>query len=279
MNSIVKKIARKVFPPLVYDIYFHFRKRPLKEMVKPDYKYYCPVCRNQVMDFIRLPDKLIEQWDKYGYIHSIFYGETFNYLKYSCPVCGSSDRNRLYSLYFERRFSSMKLSQSKFSFLDIAPEKPLADWINTHPFINYRSLDLLMEGVDDRADLTNLNIYENERFDIILCSHVLEHIDDDRKAIAELFRILKPGGFAILMVPILLTLNDDLENTEWTSNAERWKYYGQDDHVRMYSKTGFINKLEQSGFKVFQHDINYFGKEAFQRHGIHFRSVLYIAEK
>jgi predicted SAM-dependent methyltransferase len=277
--TLAKKIARKVLPPLLYDIYFHFRKAPVMEGIKQDYKYYCPVCRNQITDFIRLPDFYIEQWDKYGYVYPFLYGETFNYLKYNCPVCGSSDRNRLYALYFERRFSEMDLSKPICNFLDIAPEKPLADWIKTHPFIQYRSLDLYMEGVDDKADITDLNIYEDNRFDIILCSHVLEHIIDDRKAMTELFRVLKPNGFAIIMVPILMTLQEDLENPEWTREADRWKYYGQNDHVRMYSKGGFIKKLEQTGFKVIQHGIDYFEEETFKKHGIHSRSVLYIVEK
>jgi len=274
-----KRIARKILPPLMYDIYSHFRKKSVMEIIKQEYKYYCPVCGNQIMDFRRLPDFLVEQWDKYGYIHSFLNAETFNYLKYNCPVCSCSDRSRLYALYFEQRFSDMELSKLTYNFLDIAPEKPLADWIKKHPFIQYRSLDLNMEGVDDNADITDLSIYEENRFDIILCSHVLEHIVDDRKAMAELFRVLKPDGFAIVMVPIILTLQEDLENPEWTSEADRWKYYGQNDHVRMYSKAGFIKKLEQAGFNVLQNGIDYFGKEAFRKHGIHFRSVLYIVCK
>ena len=140
-------------------------------------------------------------------------------------------------------------------------------------------MDLFMEDVDDKLDITNMELYENDRFDIILCSHVLEHIENDRKALSEIFRVLKPNGFAIIMVPINLELDHDLENPEWTSIADRWRYYGQDDHVRMYSKSGFVKKLEQTGFIVQQHGIEYFGENTFQKYGIHNRSVLYVVEK
>ena len=238
-----KKIARKVLPPLIYDIYSHFRKPPGIEIIKQEYMYFCPVCRNQVMDFVRLSDLYLEKWEKYGFVHPFLNFETFNYFKYGCPICGSSDRNRLYALYLERKFSVMALSKLTYNCLDIAPDKNLADWIKKFPFIQYRSVDLYMDGVDDKADITNLTIYEENKFDFIICSHVLEHIVDEQKAITELFRVLKPNGFALIMVPILLTLQEDLENPEWTNKNDRWKYYGQDDHVRIYSKEGFIKNL------------------------------------
>ena len=274
-----KKIARKILPPFVYDIYSYLKKRFLSSDHNPEYKFYCPLCRNQFTEFNRAPDFLIEQWDKYGYIHSFLNAETFNYLNYNCPFCGTSDRNRLYALYLEKRFYELALRNSDLNFLDIAPERPLSDWIKSYPFIHYRSLDLYMEGVDDKADVTDLAIYEDDRFDIILCSHVLEHVVEDRKAMSELYRVLKPTGFGLVMVPILLTLEEDLENSAWITEADRWKYYGQNDHVRMYSKRGFINKLEKAGFKVSQLNINYFGEGTFNKNGIHFRSVLYIVGK
>ena len=95
----------------------------------------------------------------------------------------------------------------------------------------------------------------------------------------ELFRILKPGGWGICMVPISLALESTLENPEWTTHAERWKYFSQYNHVRMYSKQGFIDRLIEAGFRLDFYDINHFGAETFQKCGIHPRSVLYIANK
>jgi len=141
-------------------------------------------------------------------------------------------------------------------------------------------MDLFMAGVDDKVvDITNMSIYADNRFHLIVCSHVLEHIEDDRKAMAELYRVLNPAGFAIVMVPINLWLKEDFEDPVKTTEAERWRYFGQNDHVRVYSKAGFVGKLTAVGFKVAQLGIDYFGAEVFERNGIHPRSVLYIARK
>jgi SAM-dependent methyltransferase len=285
--TITKRFCKKILPPFIFDIYRYLKHNNSKSQfnqkevseVKIAYKYYCPVCRTHIIDFNRLPDFYMEQLDINRNIHPFFYSETMNYLKYLCPNCSTSDRNRLYALYFEQFFRGIKDINIELKFLDIAPDKTLAKFIKSFNFINYRSVDLLMEDVDDRSDITNLSIYEDNRFDVLLCSHVLEHIVEDRKAMLELYRILKPGGFGIIMVPILLTLSEDLENPEWTSEADRWKYYGQNDHVRMYSKPGFIEKLTNTGFKVNQYGINYFGKDVFEKSGIHARSVLHVVEK
>jgi predicted SAM-dependent methyltransferase len=223
-----------------------------------------------------LPDIYLENFDRYQYIHSIFQAETLNIFQYSCPVCTASDRNRLYALFLKKYLDE---HQHKLSFLDIAPDSILRNWLKKNPFLNYRSADKYMENVDDKLDITNLSSYENDKFDIILCSHVLEHIENDRSAISELYRVLKPGGIAVVMVPILLSLEKDYENPEIKTEAERWKHFGQNDHVRMYSKSGFVNKLEQAGFKVNQSDKNDVGEDVFIKNGIHLRSVLYTAEK
>jgi len=244
-----------------------------------EFKYSCSVCGNKIVSFDRLPDYYFEMFDKHQYIHSLFYSETFNYLNYSCSSCGSSDRNRLYAIYFKKRFAEISESGKKYKFLDIAPDKNLADWIKKHSYIEYRSVDLFMETADDKADITDLKIYNNNSFDIILCSHVLEHIVEDLKAIKEIYRILRPGGYAIIMVPILLSLKEDLYNPDWITERDRWKYYGQNDHVRMYSKEGFISKLVNSGFKMHLYGIDYFGEKIYQEFGINSRAVLYVAEK
>ncbi len=241
--------------------------------------YTCPICNNQVSHFNKINDYYLRMLDKYEFIHSPFQYETFNLLNYSCPNCGASDRNRLYSIYLEKRFSEMTSKGLSCKLLDIAPDKNLANWIKKHPNIQYRSMDLYMDGVDDKVDITDMKIYNNNSFDIIVCSHVLEHIEDDIKAMKEINRILKVGGFAIVMVPILLTLKEDFENKICRTEADKWKYYGQNDHVRIYSKNGFIMKLELCGFKVNQVGVEFFGEEVLYKHGINKRSVLYIVEK
>ena len=245
--------------------------------VEVEIKKICPVCGNNVQQFERLSDFYLQHLDEAGFIHPHLF-ETISIFGYSCPVCGASDRDRLYAMYISQ--TKYILNNSDFRFLDIAPSSSLQKFIKTsYPNINYRSADLMMENVDDKVDLTNMHLYENDRFDFLICSHVLEHVVNDTLAIKELYRVLKPGGKGIVMVPILLSLTEDYENPDAHTPLERWKHFGQDDHVRMYSKPGFIKKLESAGFVVNQNGKDYFGKDLFLTNGIHSRSVLYIVEK
>jgi SAM-dependent methyltransferase len=240
-------------------------------------QYICPVCSSRVHGFDKLPDHYHRELDKNGFIFSIFQFETINWLQYSCYACGASDRDRLYALYFMRE--TLQNTQ-KFKFLDIAPAKILQQFIGfNYPYIGYRSADLMMEDVDDKISITQMDIYTDNSFDFFICSHVLEHIKDDRKAMSELYRVLKPGGKGITMVPIMLSLSEDYENIVITTPEEKWQHFGQDDHIRMYSKNGFLSKLQDTGFKIRQLDTNYFGSDTFITCGIHPRSVLYIVEK
>jgi len=95
-------------------------------------------------------------------------------------------------------------------------------------------------------DITNLP-FEDDIFDAIICSHVLEHIQNDKKAISELFRILKPGGFAILQVPISKILETTFEDPSVILPEERKKIFGQFDHVRIYGQD-FKTRIEEAGF-------------------------------
>ncbi|MCF8450868.1 MAG: class I SAM-dependent methyltransferase [Taibaiella sp.] len=256
----------------------------LKEMKSDPYKlpymgdnYHCPVCKTNLAYFKPIDFELLEMADKYQSVYPMFSFETINMFKYSCPRCYASDRDRMYALYIEKRLGNTPAG-TKYNLLDIAPSE-LKVLLKTLPYINYRSADLNNPRADDKVDITDMNIYENSRFDIFVCSHVLEHVKDDIKAMKELHRVLKPGGWGIAMVPINTSIEETFEDDNIVTDGDRWKYYGQDDHVRMYSKKGFINNLQQAGFKVNLFGVDYFGAAQFERHGIHARSVLYIVEK
>ena len=241
--------------------------------------FWCPVCKRNVVRFKPLPTYYDLMSEKYPSVHPAFMSEMMNYHAYTCPHCGATDRNRLYAMFFSAYFSKLQKTKKKYRFLDVAPSQNLASFIKQNDFIQYRSVDLYMETADDKADITELNIYDNESFDILLCSHVLEHVSDDKKAMSELFRILKKDGLGIIVVPINLGLKEDFEDPTKTTGADRWRYFGQNDHVRTYSKIGFISKLQQTGFQVHQYGIDYFGMAEFERCGIHPRSVLYVVTK
>ena len=266
-------IARAVVPERAKRFYVSV----FVKNVKQDRRYYCPVCKARLSHFDPVPVWYLKNLDKHGYVHSIFAAETFNLFDYECPSCGAPDRDRLYALYLGQKLATLD-GTKKYEFRDFGPHPALSEAIRSHPFLNYRSADLFKDGVSDKLDITNMPIYKDDSIDIFICSHVLEHVEDDRKAIAELYRILKPGGWGIVMVPIMLTLSEIHEGPSLTE-SERCKYFGQASHVRMYSKQGFVQRLEHSGFKVNQFGISYFGADIFEKCGIHHRSVLYVVEK
>lgn len=240
-------------------------------------KYCCPVCSKRVRRFIPLPDFYQENAEKYGYLYSFDDAETLNYSAYSCPHCDASDRDRLYALYVLKRLCMY--GTSDVAMLEIAPSRPLSEMLKKTGKISLRTADLLMDDVDDRVDITDMSCYGEGVFDAFVCSHVLEHVPNDLKAMHELFRVLKPGGWGILMVPIILTIDKIDEDTLLEDVGERWRRFGQDDHVRSYSKNGFVERVEGAGFVVRQYRREYFGIEEFRRSGIADKSVLYVVEK
>jgi SAM-dependent methyltransferase len=121
--------------------------------------------------------------------------ETSNADAYSCPHCDASDRDRLYSLFLERQLAPDP--GRAFKLLDIGPSQALSAHIRRRYRISYKTADLLMEGADLRVDLTDMRTHADNSVDAFICSHVLEHVRDDRKAMGELFRVLVPGGWGI----------------------------------------------------------------------------------
>jgi len=130
--------------------------------------------------------------------------------------------------------------------LHIAPEACFESLFEKQFGENYISADLYNPNVKVKMDIMDIQ-YENETFDIIYCSHVLEHVPDDRKAIREFFRILKKDGWAILNVPIII--DKTYEDPSITSPEEREMAFGQSDHVRAYGPD-YIDRLREAEFSV-----------------------------
>lgn len=200
-------------------------------------RYYCPVCRSNV----RL-------WKPLGYDLPVITEKQIigsGLRQALCPVCGSSDRVRLLYLFLR---SKTNLVTKSVKLLHIAPEKPLMDIFIRLNNIDYLTADLNPEQVMVKMDITAIQ-YPDKTFDAILCNHVLEHIPDDRKAMSELHRVLKPGGWAILQVPVSKVLEQTYEDSTITSPQEREKHFGQKDHVRIYGKD-YSQRLKEAGFEV-----------------------------
>lgn len=236
----------------------------------------CPVCGASNITMHSMPAAYFGLWQKYQTVHNPFYIETMNIEYYLCSKCYTSDRNRLYALYLNEWLAT---AQDTIQLLDIAPDNEFTAFIKSKPSIDYRSMDLLRPDADDNFDITDMHAYADGRFHFFICSHVLEHIPDDKKAISELYRILKKGGKGIVMVPLNLQLTETMEDAVYTTEAQRWKYFFQGDHVRMYAKHDFINRLTDAGFTVQQLGIDYFTEQVYRRNAIYPTSVLYVVSK
>jgi SAM-dependent methyltransferase len=263
---------------LVYDT-VRRRGKVIKRAVKlPRYlgsQYQCPVCGVGLRAFKPMWKAYWRDVEKFAPIHPAATFETFNLSAFSCPRCDAFDRDRLTALYLEQVFRNFDPGRM-YQLIEFAPGDALHKKLKRHPFIAYRSADLSRKDVDELIDLTAMDRYADDSVDILLCSHVLEHIPDDRKAMREICRVLKPDGFAIILVPLVVGVDQTHEDPSLNTVALRWKYFGMGDHVRQYGKRDFIDRLEGAGAKLDQVGIERFGAEAFRRAGIAENSVLYV---
>ena len=161
-----------------------------------------------------------------------------------CPFCRSLERHRLAIIFFREK-SNLFDGQSK-DFLHVAPERVFKRMFSRAIGSGYLTADLMAEGVMEKMDITDIQ-HPDESFNIIYCSHVLEHVPDDRKAMSEFFRVLRPSGWAVLNVPI--TTDVTYEDPSITDPEERERLFGQYDHVRRYG-SDYKDRLEEAGFHV-----------------------------
>lgn len=162
-----------------------------------------------------------------------------------CPNCGSLPRQRLLMLFFQQRTD---LCARDLRLLHLAPEPSLGRPLRRMANIDYVTADLNLPLADVRLDATDMP-FADHHFDAVLGLHILEHIPDDRKAMSEIHRVLKPGGWAVLQVPIDLSRPETLEDPTITSPEDRLRVFGQEDHVRFYG-ADYVSRLRESGLDV-----------------------------
>lgn len=205
----------------------------------------CCVCGRQFFRF----SKFRGGWAAFSpYLHEMQWtGSDFD--NFWCPFCRSHDRER-HLLLFLDRLGLWKEMQGK-AVLHLAPEKWLIHKIESMSPSLYAKGDLFpsREGVQ-KIDVTSIP-YADETFDFAFCNHVLEHVPDDRKAMSELWRVLKHGGIAILQTPFAANLAVTRENEPdiLADPAKRIATYGQEDHVRLYG-TDLFDRFRAAGFTV-----------------------------
>lgn len=234
----------------------------------------CPICGNTDRPYLPLPDMYAENSKKHGY-EFFGTGEMTALDTYTCPKCGASDRERLYAHWLKEKLSNVS---NKLKMIHFAPEPSLSVWLKENYDLEYSTADLSMSGVDHQLDMMSMSFGDCE-FDCFICSHVLEHVEDDGVALDELYRILKVGGWGILMVPISTAISNTLEDKSHTSDADRWKHYGQNDHVRLYAHNDYVDKVRKHKFVLHEFGLKYFSKRVFAELGLKETSILYVVEK
>jgi hypothetical protein len=165
------------------------------------------------------------------------------------PGNGLRRRQRLVWLYLTRE---VRILEIPMRVLHVAPEPPFMHILKDLPHLRYLAGDKMVAGYSDQKgvrdmDLTGLDL-PDASFDLIICNHVLEHIPDDRAAMKEMYRVLVPGGQAVITVPIRMDRATH-EDPSITSAAERRRHFGQWDHVRFYG-ADIRDRLEAAGFQA-----------------------------
>jgi len=131
--------------------------------------------------------------------------------------------------------------------------------------LTYTTADLESPIADIKLDVQTMP-FGNDVFDIVICNHVLEHVPDDRKALSEIFRVLKRGGFAILQVPTVYNMELTLEDPSVTDPAERQRRFRQKDHYRLYGKD-YLERVMAAGFVIGEENfLNTLSNEDKDRH-------------
>jgi SAM-dependent methyltransferase len=163
-----------------------------------------------------------------------------------CPHCGALERHRFVWSFFNLKTDLFDGRPKKM--LHIAPEPCLEHILKNCLGDNYITADLQNQHVMVQMDIMDIQ-YPDAYFDVIYCSHVLEHVPDDRRAMREFYRVLNPNGWAVLLVPLYHSLGKTLEDPSIVDPDERLRMFSQSDHVRKYGPD-FVDRLNNAGFDV-----------------------------
>ncbi len=189
-------------------------------------KYYCAVCERRFRKLM-----------PYGY------GKVRENVL--CPNCLSLERHRLLWLYLKEKTTFFN---NQLKVMHVAPEQCFLERFRKMQNLDYTTVDLESPIADVKADIQELP-FKNETFDVVICNHVLEHVADLSKALSEIKRVLKLGGYAILQVPIEMDREKTYEDLSITDPKEREKLFGQYDHVRVFGRD-YPELIKKAGFLV-----------------------------
>ena len=191
------------------------------------------------------------------------------------PSTLSLERHRLLWLFLKTKTNFFT---SPLKVLHFAPEQAFYKRFRKLENLEYTTTDLNSPLADVKADICDLP-FPNDSYDVILCNHVLEHIPNDTKAMEELYRVLKPGGWGVFQIPQDLNRAHTFEDDSITDKTERAKIFGQYDHVRIYGRD-YFNKLRSVGFKVEEVDYtNQLSSEDIDRYRLATGEIIPVVRK
>lgn len=233
-------------------------------------KYTCPFCNYSSKDL-----------ENIGYDYEVLKNKQViggGLRAAGCYKCGSIDRERLIYIYLKEVFKLFKESKKTLKILHFAPEKRITKIMHSHGFTNYICGDLFTEGYVHPEYVQNINVlnipYDDNTFDLLICNHVLEHIIEDSDAMKEMCRVLKPGGTALLQVPISKNSLSTIEDENIIDPKMREKFYGQFDHVRLYGQD-YSQRLTDAGFTLNRINIS----KDFAQFGLNVDEDLFVCVK
>ena len=191
------------------------------------------------------------------------------------PDSISLERHRLIWLYLKEKTNFFS---DNLKFLHIAPEYCFIKLFKNQKNLDYTTADLNSPWADVKMDVHDIP-FEDNSFDVIMCNHVLEHVQDDRKVMKEFYRVIKKGGWGIFQVPIDTNQEKTFDDPSITDPKEREKHYWQDDHVRLYG-LDYGNILSEAGFEVVEDDyINTLDPKLVERYALPKGEIIYFCKK
>lgn len=253
MKKIIRFLVRKLPRPMLIRISLILRK-PVSWFYKGD-AVDCPVCEKSFRKFLPYGNLGID-----------------NRL---CPYCLTLERHRLLWLYLKNKTGFFT---EKLKVLHIAPEQPFIKHFRKLDNLDYTTADLVSPLADVKTDIRKMVFSDNE-FDVVICNHVLEHIVEEQVALKEVLRVLVPGGWAVLQVPMDYSNEFTYEDNTITNQKEREKIFGQYDHVRLYGND-YPKRLENAGFIVKTDDfVNEFDKHVAERFRFDMNEKIFLCRK
>lgn len=256
MKKFYKYLLNTLPRPLLIRLSYVFRV--FAPLVYKGDKVECPVCEKKFSKFL-------------SYGSNVAHRD--NVL---CPYDLTLERHRAMWLYLKNK--SDFFTKPNLKVMHIAPEQCFHGLFKKQKNLDYTTGDLMSPIADLHFDLHDIPLEDNQ-YEVIFCNHVMEHVKDDLQCMKELYRIMKPGGWGIMQVPIDASRSETYEDWSITTPEEREKHFWQYDHVRLFG-TNYPDRLREAGFTV---DVVDFSKElpteVFERYRIPKTELLYVVSK